>query len=64
MKITAKYLMEEIEKLTTDDKLLIIENTTKSIRAKRTKEMFEVIDAFYNDFGKLAEFNAYLARKD
>lgn len=48
--MTTTTIIEELERLSLNDKLLVIERTLKSIRIEREKKLEDVVDNLYDDY--------------
>ncbi|MEO8961686.1 MAG: hypothetical protein ABI325_07390 [Ginsengibacter sp.] len=48
--MTTTTIIQELERLPLNDKLLVIERTLQSIRIEREKSLADVVDCMYDDY--------------
>jgi len=57
--MTTATLIRELDKLPLTEKLLIIEQTLKSIRTEKEKKLKSAVDSLYDDYTSNKELTAF-----
>ena len=57
--MTTTTLIQEINRLPLPDKLLVVEQTLKSIRAEKAKQLNEAVDALHDEYKTNIELTAF-----
>lgn len=57
--MTTTTLIQEIDRLPLPDKLLVVEQTLKSIRTEKAKQLNEAVDALYGEYKTNTELTAF-----